>query len=1068
VVFLAQSRVPALDQKAQMGIRTEITSIAFDKVFELSAGASFLERVLKTTANWSYTNWKGMTFGILFGAAVLTLLRALPVWGARQNGFLAALQGLVGGAPLGVCVNCATPIAQGLQRAGVRIETMLAVMSASPTLNFIVITMMFTLFDAYFVATKIVMTIIYVAFVLPGLVWLASRSGELRASAQLTEAGAFQWADNSVHYAGWWKTSAQTGKELAQNLLFLLRITLPLMIFAGFLGALLVEAIPLESLTSLSPGIGSYLAVAFIGALLPVPIAFDVILTSALLAVGFPVGLAMTLFFSLGIFSVFPAMIIGRDIGWRLSALVLGAVVVFSCLTGVTTQAIHDYRLVGQLDLINQGLDPATAAVKRHEAFVQDLQIAIQLCESGTKDPVSCLDELQQQALTKMDTSQCGLVGDEHPLILRSMCRDTDSSKSKVQRVLAVMDAARAYGDVLIPTVAANEALAFGDRRTLNDITISRRADPQRDTSAGRFVLHEGASIGISRSWQVNATDFYDPFLYGKGITSNDINRDGYPDLAMAMERGAYVYLNDGKGGYVISAVVVPPGDFNGFVVALVDVSNDGWPDLFMTGYGGRRVLVPNEGGSFSSSSIQELSSTAASLTMAAGFADIDQDNDLDVVLGNWSHGTQRNFRTENADNEMWLNDNGTFSSSAISADEPRGSTLTVLLSDISRDGSIDIVIGNDQQPPDVFYFSEAGNRFYRPSPKTFPGISFNTMSYESADFDNDLKLDLFSTDMADSKTRKIDYCSSIADDSNNEKCLSLLAAARQVKAKNIGYCFALPAGEFTECMISMILKVAVKENLAELCERIPQHYAGKKQYCERSTREIPRDDPIKFDDFPSQVVSNKLLMGGEGNFRDVSDAMGAGRSNWSWNARGVDLDNDRYLDIYVGTGFEFITGPKDFFIKQAPNVVFHNQQGQRFLSRAADFGLDDVTNTTTYSLTDYDVDGDMDIVTNSQVAGTRVYENQLAVNHSITFVLQDELGNRQCIGCQVIVTSESGSQLREVKASGGFMSYDEPIVQFGLGEDTQVSEVEIRWSTGQTSRIGELDANYRYKVVRQ
>ena len=51
--FWSQSRVPALDQKAQMAERNNITSIAFDIVYPTHADQLMVERVAKTTINWS-------------------------------------------------------------------------------------------------------------------------------------------------------------------------------------------------------------------------------------------------------------------------------------------------------------------------------------------------------------------------------------------------------------------------------------------------------------------------------------------------------------------------------------------------------------------------------------------------------------------------------------------------------------------------------------------------------------------------------------------------------------------------------------------------------------------------------------------------------------------------------------------------------------------------------------------------------------------------------------------------------------------------------------------------------
>ncbi|MGI9341630.1 MAG: hypothetical protein ACR2QV_02200, partial [Gammaproteobacteria bacterium] len=50
-VFWTQSRVPALTEKAQMGLRTNFGSIAFDIVLPVSAEQNIVERTLRSTVN---------------------------------------------------------------------------------------------------------------------------------------------------------------------------------------------------------------------------------------------------------------------------------------------------------------------------------------------------------------------------------------------------------------------------------------------------------------------------------------------------------------------------------------------------------------------------------------------------------------------------------------------------------------------------------------------------------------------------------------------------------------------------------------------------------------------------------------------------------------------------------------------------------------------------------------------------------------------------------------------------------------------------------------------------------
>ena len=63
------------------------------------------------------------------------------------------------GAPLGVCVNCAAPIAKGMYAGGARAESTLSAMVASPTLNVIVLTMLFSILPFYMAVMKIALSL---------------------------------------------------------------------------------------------------------------------------------------------------------------------------------------------------------------------------------------------------------------------------------------------------------------------------------------------------------------------------------------------------------------------------------------------------------------------------------------------------------------------------------------------------------------------------------------------------------------------------------------------------------------------------------------------------------------------------------------------------------------------------------------------------------------------------------------------------------------------------------------------------------------------------------------------
>ena len=66
-----------------------------------------------------------------------------------------------------------------------------------------------------------------------------------------------------------------------------------------------------------------------------------------------------------------------------------------------------------------------------------------------------------------------------------------------------------------------------------------------------------------------------------------------------------------------------------------------------------------------------------------------------------------------------------------------------------------------------------------------------------------------------------------------------------------------------------------------------------------------------------------------------------------------------------------------------------------------------------------------------------------------IGLVLRGTKSNRQGIGARVTLETETGRQVREVKAGESYLASCDPRVHFGLGPATSVKKITIRWPSG-------------------
>ena len=343
-LFWTGSRYPSLNEKAMMSGAIQLEdALSFEARFTVTDDMGWIERIFWSTLNWINTNRKGMTFGVLFAAAFLTAAAHLRVKSMKGRFSNSAL-GLALGTPLGVCVNCAAPIAKGMYASGLRAETTLSAMIASPTLNVVVLTMLFSLVPFYMAVTKVALSLLIILVLVPLICRMLDRTQIQPSEMHQTPWSAAELANGPREDEDMGFALVDVFRSYLVNLWYIIKLTVPLMILAGFLGTVAAVLLPGDLILGLPYAFWILVLVALVGVFLPVPIGFDVVMAGALLALGLEQGYVMALLFTLGSYSVYSFMIVAGSVGQRAAWLLTAAVVICGILAGAGTQRYHEWQ----------------------------------------------------------------------------------------------------------------------------------------------------------------------------------------------------------------------------------------------------------------------------------------------------------------------------------------------------------------------------------------------------------------------------------------------------------------------------------------------------------------------------------------------------------------------------------------------------------------------------------------------------------------------------------------------------------------------------------------------------
>jgi hypothetical protein len=193
----------------------------------------------------------------------------------------------------------------------------------------------------------------------------------------------------------------------------------------------------------------------------------------------------------------------------------------------------------------------------------------------------------------------------------------------------------------------------------------------------------------------------------------------------------------------------------------------------------------------------------------------------------------------------------------------------------------------------------------------------------------------------------------------------------------------------------------------------------------------------------------------GNGTFKDVTIETRLDRTLLTMAANYGDLDNDGFLDLYLGTGAPDLNS-------LVPNRMFRNAGGRLFQDVTTSGGFGHLQKGHGISWGDLDNDGDQDIfeVMGGWFSGDTyqnvLYQNPGHGNHWITIGFEGVRSNRSGIGARVKVrvrTPRGARTIHRMVSSGGSYGSSSLQEEIGLGDATAIESIEVTWPASGTTQ---------------